>query len=155
MSPVAGPSNVGSPESTRALWCRYRHQANCRKAGTPRMTRAGLSCSAGCARPECRSGGCRSTPLPRWRGHLVNSVRQQVASEQRPGRHGAVSSPRRSWNLEHLPGARNAVGARNGSQRVQPPSGVARPSQIFLAGQGLLVRLSPTVPDTQNHSGVP
>ena len=40
------------------------------------------------------------------------------------------------------------MGARNGSQRVQPPPDPARPSQNLLAGQGLPARLSPTVTDT-------
>ena len=53
----------------------------------------------------------------------------------------------------------HALGARNGSQRVQPPSDVARSNQILLAGQGLPVRLSPTVtdildfPDTEEVTG--
>jgi hypothetical protein len=46
-----------------------------------------------------------------------------------------------------LPGVSNAVGARNGSQRVQPSPDPARRSQILLAGQRLPVRLSPTVTD--------
>jgi hypothetical protein len=64
-----------------------------------------------------------------------------------PDRHRATSSPRRSWPGT-ASGAPGAVGARNGSQRVQPPSDVARPDQILLAGQRLVVRLSPTVADT-------
>src|ERR1700689_5153301 len=50
---------------------------------------------------------------------------------------------------------RRAPGARNGSQRVQPPSDAARPSQILLAGHGLPVRHSPTATDIRNGSGVP
>jgi hypothetical protein len=40
------------------------------------------------------------------------------------------------------------MGARNGSQRVQPPSDPARRSQNVLPGKGLPTRLSPTVTDT-------
>jgi nitrite reductase/ring-hydroxylating ferredoxin subunit len=50
-----------------------------------------------------------------------------------PGRHPSV------------PGA---VGARNGSQRVQPSPDRARRSQNLLAGEGLPARLSPTVTDS-------
>jgi hypothetical protein len=41
------------------------------------------------------------------------------------------------------PSPPDAVGARNGSQRVQLPSDVARPNQIYLPGQWLSIRLSP------------
>src|SRR6201988_1297868 len=41
-----------------------------------------------------------------------------------PDRHRATSSPRRSWPGT-ASGAPEAVGARNGSQRIQPPSDVA------------------------------
>jgi hypothetical protein len=41
-----------------------------------------------------------------------------------------------------------SMGARNGSQRVQPPSDPARRSQNVLPGKGLPTRLSPTVTDT-------
>ena len=41
-----------------------------------------------------------------------------------------------------------AVGARNGSQRSQPPPDPARLSQTVHAGQGLPVRPIPTVADT-------
>ena len=46
------------------------------------------------------------------------------------------------------PSAPSAVGARNGSQRVQPSPDRARRSQNLLAGEGLSTRLSPTVTDT-------
>jgi hypothetical protein len=45
-------------------------------------------------------------------------------------------------------GLPKAVRARNGSQRNQTPPDVARPNQNVHAGQGLPVRLSPTVTDT-------
>jgi hypothetical protein len=41
-----------------------------------------------------------------------------------------------------------STGARNGSQRVQPPSDPAQRSQNVLAGVGLPTRLSATVTDT-------
>ena len=74
--------------------------------------------------------------------------------EQRPDRHRATSSPRRSGALIGS-GAPDAVGARNGSQRIQPPSDVARPDQILLAGQWLPIRLSPTMTDARIRSGRP
>src|SRR5580693_4977197 len=49
------------------------------------------------------------------------------------------------WAAPSLP---DAVGARNGSQRVQTSPDPARRSQNLLAGEGLPVRLSPTVTDT-------
>ena len=49
-----------------------------------------------------------------------------------------ISAPWSSWTL-------SAVGATNGSQRVQPPSDSARPSQNVLTGQALPLRLSQTV----------
>ena len=90
-------------------------------------------------------------------GHPANRVRQ-LCPKQGPDRHRATSSPRRSWPGT-ASGAPEAVGATNGSQRVQPPSDVARPDQILLAGQRLVVRLSPTVtytlefPDTEEVTG--
>ena len=76
----------------------------------------------------------------------------QLCPEQRP-----------AWSYEQpwmilapgtASGVPNAGGARKGSQRVQPPSGVARPSQILLAGHGLSVRLSPTVTDARSRPGI-
>jgi hypothetical protein len=63
-------------------------------------------------------------------------------------RHQATSSPRRSW-----PGtpsaAPNAVGASNESQRVQPPSDVARPDQILLAAESMARRSTQSDGDRQ------
>ena len=79
-------------------------------------------------------------PSPLGRFRVPGVVARWAATsipppEQRPDRHRATSSPRRSWRLERLPALPDAAGARNGSQRVQPPSDVARPNQILLAGQ--------------------
>jgi hypothetical protein len=49
------------------------------------------------------------------------------------------------WATLSLP---DTVGARNGSQRVQTSPDPGRRSQDLLAGEGLSVRLSPTVTDT-------
>jgi hypothetical protein len=49
------------------------------------------------------------------------------------------------WAAPSLP---DAVGARNGSQRIQTPPAPARRGQTLLAGEGLPARLSPTVTDT-------
>jgi len=49
------------------------------------------------------------------------------------------------WAAPSLP---DAVGARNGSQRVQTSPDAARCNQNLLAGEGLPVRLSPMVTDT-------
>jgi hypothetical protein len=49
------------------------------------------------------------------------------------------------WAAPSLP---DAVGAGKGSQRVQTSPDPARRTQNLLAGQGLPVRLSPTVADT-------
>ena len=50
---------------------------------------------------------------------------------------------------------RRALGARNGSQRAQPPSYVARPSQTLLTGQGLLgVQLSGWSPGIPRWGGL-
>ena len=95
------------------------------------------------------SAAARRATTPRRLGHPVNPVRQ-LCPEQRPDRHRATSSPRRS-RPGTASGAPNAVGARNGSQRVQPPSDVARPDQILLAGHGLPVRLGPMVIDSQKR----
>jgi hypothetical protein len=105
-------------------------------------------------------------PLPRLRvggrqarGHSpadldICEPGSPVVPGAKTDRHRATSSPRRSWPGT-ASGAPNAVGARNGSQRVQPPSDVARPDQILLAGQWLPVRLSPIVTDSQNGFGIP
>ena len=66
--------------------------------------------------------------------------------DQRHDRVGAGGPPRRG--IEGSRARCRSMGARNGSQRVQPPSDVARPNQILLASQRLPVRLSPTVTDT-------
>jgi hypothetical protein len=84
-------------------------------------------------------------PLPADSGHPVNRFASWARSGDRIGHR--ATSPQRSWPGT-ASGAPNAVGARNGSQRVQPPSDTARPDQILLAGHGLPVRLSPTVADT-------
>src|SRR5580693_10477115 len=49
------------------------------------------------------------------------------------------------WAAPSLP---DAVGARNGSQRVQTSPDAARWNQNLLAGEGLPLRLSPMVTDT-------
>src|SRR5579859_532569 len=62
------------------------------------------------------------------------------------------------WAAPSLP---DAVGARNGSQRVQTSPDPARRSQNLLAGEGLPVRLSPTMtdapefPDAMKERGLP
>jgi len=48
-------------------------------------------------------------------------------------------------------GRSEAVRATNGSQRNQAPPDSARPTQNLLAGQGLSVRLSPTMTATCNR----
>lgn len=52
-------------------------------------------------------------------------------------------------------GPPNAVGARNGGQRLQPSSDPARRTQNIRAGQVLAIRLSPTMTDSRNRPGIP
>ena len=98
----------------------------------------------------------RRAATPRWLGHLVSFGSPAVLSA------GAESGSAPSyWHPTSIlapsaaPGAPDAVGARNGGQRVQAPSAVARPNQILLACQWLPIRFSPTVADARIRSGFP
>ena len=98
------------------------------------------TCPAHSAVSASQALAARRAAIPRRLGHLVNfGSPAGPPPEQRPDRHRAASSPRRSGAVIGS-GAPDAVGARNGSQRVQPPSDVARPDQILLAGQWLPIR---------------
>jgi hypothetical protein len=96
---------------------------------------------------ELRSSGGATTLC--WIGHLEDPVHQRARSQS--ARDPDSLSGLDSWKA---PSAPSVVGARNGSQRVQPQSDPARLSQILLAGQGLLVRPSPTVTDTPKLTGL-
>jgi len=79
-----------------------------------------------------RSRGLWGSPTVRSSGTTIGSA----ASYEQP------ASSLAYWAAPSLP---DAVGARNGSQRVQTSPDPARRSQNLLAGEGLPVRLSPTV----------
>jgi hypothetical protein len=68
-------------------------------------------------------------------------------------RHGeGLNDLVRSWQLR---AGRRPRGARNGSQRCHLPPDSVRPTQNVRPGQGLPVRLGPTVTDTPNRPGLP
>src|ERR1700689_3940980 len=79
--------------------------------------------------------GDQKATTPPARTSLVRQLcppprsRNRIGSEQRAKRPSTILAP---WAV---PDAPDFAGARIGSQRVQPPSDVARPTQILPAGQ--------------------
>ena len=88
-------------------------------------------------------------PIPHRLGRLVDFGFASCPLFRNNDRIGATYEQPASilayWAAPSLP---DAVGARNGSQRVQTSPDLARRSQTLLADQRLPVRLCPTVTDT-------